>query len=99
MMIKQFRIWYVIITKEKLTIKAHVLALWSDTPEAHVTTFVRQLDRHQVECKDHGVTVTKDDKVDHFVYQMYAFGLFEAKLWTNGHILPTIYGGVHNSTS
>ena len=62
--------WYVITTKGKLAIKSHFLASWSDTPEAHVTTFARQLDRHQVECEDHGVTVTTDNKVEHFVAQM-----------------------------
>ena len=71
--------WYVITTNEKLAIKAHFLAPWSNTPEAYVTTFARQLDRHQVECEDHGVTVTNNEKVDHIVAQMYACGLFEAK--------------------
>ena len=78
-MVIQLRMWYVITTKEKLAIKAHFLATWSNTPEAHVTTFARQLDRRQVECKDHGVTIANDDKVDHFAAQMYACGLFEAK--------------------
>ena len=45
----------------------------------HVAIFVRQLDRRQVECEDHGVTVTNDNKVDHFVAQMYAGGLLENK--------------------
>ena len=40
--------WYAITTKNKLAIKSHFLAPWSDTPEAHVTTFARQLDRRQV---------------------------------------------------
>ena len=54
--------WYVITIKEKLDIKAHFFAPWSDTPEAYVTKFGRQLDRRQVECEDRGVTVTNDDK-------------------------------------
>ena len=37
------------------------------------------MNMRQVECKDHGVTVTKADKVDHFLSQMYACNLFEAK--------------------
>ena len=53
---------------------------WSDTPDAHITTFARQLDRRQVECEDHGITVNGNDKVDHFVDQMSACVLFEAKL-------------------
>ena len=79
-MIEQLQTWYVITTKENLAIKAHVIAPWSNTPDAHVTTFARQLERRQVECKDHGVAITEDGKVDHFVSQMYACGMFKANL-------------------
>ena len=50
-MVKQLQTWYVITTKENLAIKANFLEPWSDTPDAHITTFSRQLDRLQVECK------------------------------------------------
>ena len=83
MMFTQLRTSYVITTKEKLVTKTHFLAPWSDTPQAHVTTFARQLGWRQVECKDHGVMVTDDDNVDHFVDQMYACGLFKAKFLDN----------------
>ena len=66
-LVNQISMWYFITTRENLAIKDHFLAPRSNTPEAHVTTFARQLDMRQVECKDHGVTVTNDDKVDHFV--------------------------------
>ena len=66
-MVTQLRMWYVITTKEKLAIKYHFLAPRSDTPEAHITTFACQLERRQVECKYHGVTITNGDKVDHFL--------------------------------
>ena len=79
-MVTQLSTWYDITTKEKLAMKTHFLTPWSDTPEAHITTFARQLDRRQVKCEDHGVTITNDDKVDHFVAQMYACGLFDSKL-------------------
>ena len=72
--------WYVITTKEKLAIKSHFLTPWNDTPAAHVTTFARQLEKPQVNCKYHGVTITAYDKVDQFVAQMYVCGLFEARL-------------------
>ena len=65
--VEQLQTWCVITTKEKLSIKAHFLDPWSNTLDAHTTTFACQLDRHQVECKDNGVTVTKADKVDHFM--------------------------------
>ena len=82
-MITQICTCYVITTKEKLAIKAHFLAPWSDTPEGHVTAFALQLDRRQVKCKDHGDTFTDDDKVDRFVAQMYACSLSEAKFLDN----------------
>ena len=47
-MIEQLQTWYVITTKENLSIKAHFLAPCSDTPNVHVTTFTRQLDRYKV---------------------------------------------------
>ena len=79
-MIKQIRTWCVITAKKKLSIKAHFLDPWSNTTDAHVTTFARKLDRRQVKC---GATVAEDNKVDHFMSQMYACGLFEAKLLDN----------------
>ena len=45
-LVTQLSTWYVITTKEKLSIKAEFLAPWSGTPEVHVTNFVCQLDRH-----------------------------------------------------
>ena len=82
-MVMQLRMWYFITIKEFLSINAHFLVPCSDTPEAHVTTFARQLDWHQVDCKYHGVTVTKNNKVYHFMTQMYACGLFEYKYLDN----------------
>ena len=69
-MVGQLQTWYVITTKEKLSIKAHFLEPWSNTSETHITTFSFQLGRRQVECEYHGVTVTKADKVYHFMAQM-----------------------------
>ena len=69
-MVEQLQTWYVITTKEKLAIKACLLEPWSDPPNAHITTFARQLVMRQVECEDHGVKVTEADKVNHFVLQM-----------------------------
>ena len=66
-MINQLQTWNVITTKEKMSLKAHFLAQWSNMPDAHVTTFALELDRLQVECKYHRVKVTKTNKVDHFV--------------------------------
>ena len=78
-MIKQLRSWFVITNSEKIAIKTAFLAPWADTPNAHVTTFTRQLNRCQIECHDHGVVITDDDEVVYFVQEMYACGLFEAR--------------------
>ena len=95
-MFTQLSTWYVITTKEKLAIKAHFLAPWSNTLEAHVTTFARQLDMRQVECKDYVGTVTNNNKVDHFVAQMYACDLFEEKLLDNWEeTADKLWGATH----
>ena len=83
-MIKQLQSWFVITNSEKIAIKATFLAPWSDTPNAHITTFARQLDHRQIECNDHGVIITDDEKVVHFIQEMYTCGLFEAKFLNNG---------------
>ena len=82
-MIKQLQSWFVITNSERIAIKASFLVPWADTPNAHVTTFARQLNRRQIECDDHGVIITDDEKVVHFVQEMYACGLFEARFLNN----------------
>ena len=61
-MLDRLRAWFVITNAEKIAIKATFLAPWADTPDAHITTFARQLDRRQTECDDHGVTITDKKK-------------------------------------
>ena len=63
-----------------MAIKAHFLALWSYTPEAHITTFAHQLDQLQVKCEEYEVMLPNDNKVDNCVDQMYACDLFKEKL-------------------
>ena len=78
-MVLQLRTWFVITKIENVSIKAHFHALWSDTPNSHITTFARQIDRRQIECSNHGFTITDDDKFVHFIQKMYVCGLFEAR--------------------
>ena len=78
-MVTHLRTWFVITNAEKIAIKAAFHAPWSDTPNDHITTFARQLNRRQTECLDHGVTITEAEKVVHFIEQMYTCGLFEAR--------------------
>ena len=49
-------------------------------PNTHVTNFAHQLDMRQVKYEDQGGIVTKADKVDHFVFQIYDCNLSKAKL-------------------
>ena len=62
----QLRTWKVITNGEKVSIKAHFHTPWSDTPNSHITTFARQ-----IKCSDHGVAITDDDKVVHFIQEIY----------------------------
>ena len=78
-MITHLQTWFVITNKEKLDVKALFYAPWSETPNTHITTFARQLDRRQVEYATNQVTITYSDKVDHFVAQMYLCDIFESK--------------------
>ena len=82
-MVEQFQTWYVITTKEKIAIQAHFLEPWSNTPDAHITTFSRQLDRRQVKCEDRRITVTEAYNLDHIILHMYACDLFERKKLEN----------------
>ena len=79
-MATQICTWCVITTKKNMAIKAHFLALWSYTPEAHITTFAHQLDQLQVKCEEYEVMLPNDNKVDNFLDQMYVCDLFKAKL-------------------
>ena len=75
-MLLQLRTWFVITNSEKFAIKAHFHAPWSDNSNSHITTFSRQLGRCRIECSDHGITITDDDKVVQFIQEMYVCGLF-----------------------
>ena len=78
-MVLQLRKWFVITNSEKFAIKAHFHSPWINTTKSNITTFARQIDRHQIECINHGVTITENDKVIHFIHDMYVCGLFEAR--------------------
>ena len=77
--LEHLRTWYKISHREKVAVKARFEAPWSETPTAHVTTFGAQLDERQIECSDLGVTVSTEDKMLHFVQQMYESERFSRK--------------------
>uniref|UniRef100_A0A7S4K100 Uncharacterized protein n=1 Tax=Odontella aurita TaxID=265563 RepID=A0A7S4K100_9STRA len=78
-LLEHLRTWYKVLHHEKVATKSRFMAPWSKTPEAHVKTFGTQLDERQIECGDLGVTVSTEDKVLHFVQQMYDSDLFAQK--------------------
>ena len=78
-MVLQLWTWFVITNSEKVVIKAQFHAPWGDTPKSHITTFARQLDHRQIECSNHGVTITDEIKVFHFIQEMYVCSLFKAR--------------------
>ena len=82
-MVLQLRTWLVITKSEKFSIKAHFHSPWSNTTKSHITTFACQLGRRQIECSNHGVTITENNKVVHFIQEMYVCGLFEARFLDN----------------
>ena len=52
----------------------------------HVTDFIRRLDKYQAYLAKNGITISDEDKTQHFVEQMYASGMFDVqqmRLWEN----------------
>jgi hypothetical protein len=78
-MLKHLRTWYKVTNAQQLAGKTRFAAPWSETPNAHVTTYARQLDRRQVECGELNVTITDDDKILQFIGEMFASELFDRK--------------------
>ena len=68
----------VITNTECIDIKAIFYAPWSDSPNKHINTYARHLDRCQRYCATLRSDVSDTDKFTHFVQQMYQSGLFEA---------------------
>ena len=70
--------WAVITNTVRINIKAIFYAPWSDSPNQHINTYARHLDRCQRYCVTLRSDVSDTDKFTHFVQQMYQSGLFEA---------------------
>jgi len=78
-MLQHLRTWYKITNAQQLAGKNRFAAPWSETPNAHVTTYARQLDRRQVECGELNVTISDGDKILQFIGEMFASKLFDRK--------------------
>ena len=66
-MVKQLQTWYVITNKENIDMDDLFHKPWSDTPNYHITTFDRQLERWQAKCEDNFVIIINADKVNQIV--------------------------------
>ena len=97
--IKQLQMWYIITIKKNLDIKAHFIEPWSDTPDAYITTFSRQLYRRQVGCKDHGVTVAKAKKWTTSWHRCTPATCLKPIFWTSRRKATTSRGGPHSPAS
>ena len=71
--------WFKTSNNETIDIKAQLHAPWSNTPDAHVSIFGHQLDQRQADCVELGVVTTGEDKVTHFITNMYASEFLETK--------------------
>ena len=78
-MLKHLCTWYKVTNAQQLDGKTRFAAPWSETPNAHVTTYARQLDRRQVECEELNITITDDEKILQFIGEMFASELFDRK--------------------
>ena len=72
------RTWSVITSAERIDIKAIFYAPWIDSPNQHVNTYNRQLDRRQQDCVTLKSDISNTEKVTYFLQQIYQSGLFEA---------------------
>ena len=62
--------WLVITNAKRIDIKAIFYALWSDSPNQHITTYACQLDRRQRECATLRADISNTERATHFVQQM-----------------------------
>ena len=75
----QLQTWYVISNRDKLKMMEYFHTPWTETPDAHTSTYAAQLDKRQLECVDFDVVILDAAKTMHFVGQMEKSGLFEPK--------------------
>ena len=75
----QLQTWYVISNGDKLKTMEYFHAPWTETPDAHASTYAAQLDERQLECVDFDVEISDAEKTMHYVGQMEKSGLFEPK--------------------
>ena len=57
--------------------KADFVATWSDSPNQHLSAYVRDLTRRQKNATKYGVKITDDDKVMQLVACIYEVDILE----------------------
>ena len=80
----QLQKWFVILNGDKLKMRDYFHAPWTDTPDAHASTYAVQLNKRQIKCIDFKVVISDAVKTIFFVGQMEKSGLFESK-FTNDY--------------
>ena len=75
----QLQTWYVISNGDKLKMIEYFHAPWTETPDAHASTYAAQINEHQLECVDFDVVISDAAKTIHFVGQMGKSEIFEPK--------------------
>ena len=59
--------------------ETYFAAPWTDTPNAHASTYAAQINKRQLECVDFDVFISNATKTILFVGQMDKSGIFEPK--------------------
>ena len=67
------------MNSKKFKMEAYFAAPWTDTPNAHASTYAVHLDERQLECVNFNVLISDAKKIILFVSQMDKSGIFEPK--------------------
>ena len=71
LLVAHLRTWPVITNAERMAKKSDFFAPWSDSPNQHLSAYVRDLTRRQNNAMEYNVKITDDDKVTQFVACIY----------------------------
>ena len=76
-LVAHLRTWNVITNVERMATKAAFIALWSDSPDQHLSAYTRDLTRRQNNATKYDVKITDNDKVTQLVACIYDAGILE----------------------
>ena len=76
-LIAHLQTWPVITNVERMTMKAALVAPWSNSPDQHLSAYVRDHTRRQNNATKYAVKITDDDKVTQLVACIYEADILE----------------------